>query len=111
MMPLSATSFLMRFVSGMEYALLMRTTPSSSALASPDGGSISANASSAADQMHRVNTDRPSKANEIGRKRGAEYSPDSPGGEMPLCFDVDSAALLRGVVQGAGPQRASGWRK
>jgi len=54
-----ATSFLMRFVSGMEYALLMRTTPSSSALAGPDGGSISANASSAADQMHRVNMDPP----------------------------------------------------
>jgi hypothetical protein len=37
----------------------MRTIPSSSALAGPDGGSNSANASRAADQMQRVNMDHP----------------------------------------------------
>jgi hypothetical protein len=57
MMPLSATSFLMRLmVSGMEYALLMRTMPSSlAALAALDGNNIRANANSTTEQMFRMN--------------------------------------------------------
>src|SRR6516225_8241267 len=54
MMPLSATSFLSRLiVSGVEYALFMRTIPSSSA-APVATGDINTNANSAADRMLRV---------------------------------------------------------
>src|SRR6185503_16295876 len=58
-MPLSATSFFKRLiVSGMEYALLIRTMPSSpAALAAPDGDNIRAKANNAAEQMIRINMD------------------------------------------------------
>jgi hypothetical protein len=54
MMPLSATSFFKRFiVSGMEYALLMRTMPSFSA-ARAVTGEVNAKAKRAADRMRRA---------------------------------------------------------
>jgi hypothetical protein len=44
-------------VSGMEYALLMRTIPSSAALAVPDSDSVIAHANITMDQMHRLSMD------------------------------------------------------
>src|SRR5712691_6020979 len=58
-MPLSVTSFFKRLiVSGMEYALLIRTMASSlAALAAPDGNNISAHVNRATEQMLRINMD------------------------------------------------------
>ena len=71
-MPLSATSIFRRLmVSGMEYALLMRTIPSSAALAVPDSDSVIAHANITMDQMHRLNMDCTSWL--ITVKHEAEY--------------------------------------
>jgi hypothetical protein len=66
---LSATSFFKRLiVSGIEYALLMRTMPSSpAALAAPDGKNIRANANSATQQMLRITMDLLLVANGVER--------------------------------------------